>query len=405
MSASSLKVLMQIRPDYMRKLGGDSVQATNTQEYLRKNGVQVSLSTDVGEELSEYDIIHLFNVTRVDETFKYLKHAVQHEKPIVFSTIYWNADEYHAKRDSFFDVSAGTKQARKLKDSKKCLGHLKKKTALLLSDVLLPNSNAEREILIRDFGLQDKEFLIVPNAVAPSFEDASRDQFIQKYGVSDFVLCAARIEFRKNQLNLIKAVSGLNLRLVLIGDCFEPEYLAECKRAAGSNVIFIDYLPQSELASAYKAAKVHALPSWFETPGLASLEAALAGCNIVSTDRGSAKEYFGDTAWYCNPDDTGSIRQAVLVAFQCERKIYLKDRISQNFTWEVAAEKTLQAYQTAIARNHRRRPSNVIAELMDYVEKSEELLREFEQYAYELAQFRNRLTFAPLRLWLRRWLR
>ena len=31
------------------------------------------------------------------------------------------------------------------------------------------------------------------------------------------------------------------------------------------------------LASAYAAARVFALPSWFETPGLAALEAALAG--------------------------------------------------------------------------------------------------------------------------------
>ena len=33
------------------------------------------------------------------------------------------------------------------------------------------------------------------------------------------------------------------------------------------------------LASAYAAARVFALPSWFETPGLAALEAALAGCS------------------------------------------------------------------------------------------------------------------------------
>ena len=41
--------------------------------------------------------------------------------------------------------------------------------------------------------------------------------------------------------------------------------------------------PRPVLASAYAAARVFALPSWFETPGLAALEAALAGCSVVIT--------------------------------------------------------------------------------------------------------------------------
>ena len=39
---------------------------------------------------------------------------------------------------------------------------------------------------------------------------------------------------------------------------------------------------------------------------------------------------------------------------------------------------------------------------MKYVTESEMVLEEFEQYAYELARLRNRLTLAPLRLLLRK---
>ncbi len=55
------------------------------------------------------------------------------------------------------------------------------------------------------------------------------------------------------------------------------------------------------LASAYAAARVFALPSWFETPGLAALEAALAGCAVVITPYGSTREYFGDLVEYARP--------------------------------------------------------------------------------------------------------
>ena len=53
------------------------------------------------------------------------------------------------------------------------------------------------------------------------------------------------------------------------------------------------------LASAYAAARVFALPSWFETPGLAALEAGLAGCAVAITPFGSTREYFGDLVRVC----------------------------------------------------------------------------------------------------------
>ena len=86
------------------------------------------------------------------------------------------------------------------------------------------------------------------------------------------------------------------------------------------------------------------LPSWRETPGLVSLEAAAAGCRIVSTAIGSAREYFGDLAWYCDPCNPGSIRQAVLQALAAPATAALRQRVLERFTWEVAAQNTLEAY-------------------------------------------------------------
>lgn len=396
---------MQIRPDYLTRLGGDAIQATKTSEYLKKLRVHVDLSTNPQEDLSDYDIVHLFNVTRVDETFEYLKNAVTQQKPVVFSTIYWNSEEYEANLSVFLKRPTCTGRIRNLSQAKDNLKHLKKHSTLALSDILLPNSASERDLLVRDFGLGDKDFLIVPNAVDLSFEHASREQFVRTHGISDFVLCAARIELRKNQLSLIRAVADLKIPLVLIGDCFEPEYLGACKGAADANVRFIPSLSQIDLASAYKAARVHVLASWFETPGLASLEAALAGCNIVSTDRGSAKEYFGESAWYCDPTDINSIRLAVSSAFRAEKTAELKEHVRRNFTWESAAEMTLQAYKRVLDGKAQRRSSEALSRLMSYVIESEALVEQFELYSYDLAQFKNKITLASLRQMVRRLLR
>jgi len=95
----------------------------------------------------------------------------------------------------------------------------------------------------------------------------------------------------------------------------------------------------------YKAAKVHVLPSWFETTGLSSLEAGAMGCNIVVTRKGDTEEYFKDMAYYCEPDDVESIRNAVLQAYTNPVNPYLQDYIFSHYTWKDTAEQTLQAYQ------------------------------------------------------------
>ncbi len=93
---------------------------------------------------------------------------------------------------------------------------------------------------------------------------------------------------------------------------------------------------------------MHVLPSWFETTGLSSLEAAAMGCNLVITRKGDTEEYFGDMAYYCEPDDISSIREAVLNAYSAPKNPKLKDHILENYTWNKTAEQTLNAYKTVL---------------------------------------------------------
>ena len=111
---------------------------------------------------------------------------------------------------------------------------------------------------------------------------------------------------------------------------------------------FLETMSQKELASAMKAARVFAMPSLFETPGLVYLEAAAAGCNVVATQVGSAKEYLGDCAWYCNPYEIYSIKEAVLKAYSSPKTGSAQRRVLKYFTWERAAKLTLEVYQEVL---------------------------------------------------------
>ena len=83
-----MRVLMQNRYDALTNKGGDSYQMIYTKNYLEESGIQVDISTELTPDLKDYDIVHLFNITRVHETYVQFRNALKHKKKIVVSSIY-----------------------------------------------------------------------------------------------------------------------------------------------------------------------------------------------------------------------------------------------------------------------------------------------------------------------------
>lgn len=331
-----MKVLMQNRTNYLSSLAGDSIQMLKTRDYLTKLGLTVRVSSAQSIDLRDYNIIHLFNVIPIEETYQQLKNAKRQRKKIILSPIFWDPKEYLKETNQTEKFEAWWRKTMPLRQE-----------VLDGVNLILPTSYLELEMIKRFFRLLPPA-LIVPNAADRMFSLAKPDRFIQRFQCQDFVLCVGRFCPQKNQLNLIKAVKELRLPLVLIGGINDIVYYQECrKESSGGNIKFIDEMNQEDLASAYAAARVHALVSWYDIPGLVSLEAALAGCNIVSTDRGSPREYFGDLAFYCDPS-IDSIVKALKEAWHTPKSSILKEKVLNNFTWEHTAQATYQAYQRVL---------------------------------------------------------
>lgn len=158
------------------------------------------------------------------------------------------------------------------------------------------------------------------------------------------VLCVAHLDPRKNQLALIKALENTGLHLSLIGtDKVFPQYARTCRDAAGATVEFAGYVPQDELPELYRGTRVHALPSFFELPGLTTLDATGYGAAVVATTAGTVVDYLGKDAHYCTPD-ISSIRAAVLRAYEKGAASGAATRIASTFTWRRTAELCLGAY-------------------------------------------------------------
>ncbi|OQY94096.1 MAG: hypothetical protein B6D41_07280, partial [Chloroflexi bacterium UTCFX4] len=108
-------------------------------------------------------------------------------------------------------------------------------------------------------------------------------------------------------------------------------------------------LSDKELGSAYAAAHTHALVSWLEVVGLVTLEAAVAGCNVVLTREHGARDYVGDAGWYCDPGDVTSIRRAVLDAHHAPPQNMLREHLLKTYSWERHAREICDAYERASA--------------------------------------------------------
>jgi glycosyltransferase involved in cell wall biosynthesis len=357
-----MKVLYYIRKSYLEQSGGDTIQLSKTKEYLERLGVKINISSSIDVNSDNYDIIHAFNVIPINPLYEFfLKY---HKKKIVLSTIYWNMDEYQQKvlnkislkRKLYFAASKipvvnniinqnlVTKMGFNTDESFK----EKLRYCIESSKIILPNSEAEQINIESELSIKFKS-IVIPNGVDINIRPVSAEEIKRKYNIpNDFLICVGRIEYRKNQAELLKAAKRIGIPVVLVGkvNWHEKKYFKQFKNY---KFVHIESLTQPELFGLYSTAKAHVMPSWFETPGLVSLEAAFMGTQIVTTDRGCAREYFREHAFYCSPDSTDSIEKAILENLNYPKNIKSKKKIIEtNYTWEIAAQKTLSVYQAIL---------------------------------------------------------
>jgi glycosyltransferase involved in cell wall biosynthesis len=344
--------------------GGDTVQVLNTSKFLKRLNIECDIKLcNESIDYRSYDLIHFFNIIRPADILHHIKKA---GKPYVVSTIYVDYSEFDQKVRKgvsglvFRVLPASLIEylkviARAIINREKIVsleylwvGHTKAiKKIIGNASLLLPNSVSEYKRLLSRFGMEHP-YRVIPNAIDEELFEALPSN-IEKDNL--LVLCVGRIEGLKNQLNLIRALNGTKYQLYIIGAFAtnQKNYYEECRKEAANNIHFIKNVKQEELVAWYRKAKVHALPSWFETTGLSTLEAAAMGCNVVITDKGDTREYLEDMAYYCDPASPDSIKEAIDKAVAAPLNENLQKKIRKEYTWSVTARKTAEAYKAVLS--------------------------------------------------------
>ena len=327
--------------------GGPRVQILQTKAELEKLGAAVTLFQPWEHfDPKGTDIVHLFSANL--GTFHLARVMHDLHLPMVTSSIFYTRRSPGAIR-----MTLAANDMLKRMRTGIWTDYYFTRQICEWSQAVLPNTIDEGSLLEHGIGVPSRKITVVPNGVEPRFEFGDPSLFKKEYGLDRFILNVGHIgPPRKNVLNLIRALKTIDHPAVIIGRITPGTYGERCLAEAkeNKNILIIDGLKNdsSMLASAYAAADVFALPSTFETPGIAALEAALSGAKIVITPVGGTKDYFGPLAEYVDPSSPDSIRSGIERALNAPCEAKLKEHIKREFLWSRVAEKTMAVYKTIL---------------------------------------------------------
>ena len=359
-SATRYRILMQTRPNVYAQRGGDTIVLDRLRDGLIERGHSVTVDLRGDADLSSFDLVHLFNFATVDLTTLFAERATAAGIPYVVTSLYEDIPTFQHQSYlvaiSLMQYVQGGQQPDSFAISYQQLSAVAPARRFAADElvrnaaVIMPNGAGEAAALQRDF--PSAQSIVTVPLGSEIGELCGPELFERTYGERDFVLCVGRLESRKNQLMLLKALEDSPLTVVLAagGFSYQPEYEAAIRafKRRGKTVI-LGRVDAQMLSSAYAACRIHVLPSWYELPGLVTLEAAARGKNIVVTRTGTTADYVGDRAFYCLPWDCDSVLSAVTAAYYSPAKQGLVE-MAQSYSWAKTVEQTEAVYQGVVAR-------------------------------------------------------
>lgn len=224
-------------------------------------------------------------------------------------------------------------------------------------------SQSTKNDVTRLLGVPSEKVTVIYEAAGPLFRPLNQNQarahVRQQYGIDgDFVLFVSTVEPRKNLPTLLAAFRRLldkyknDTLLVVAGhkgwltqevdDAVEQHKLHD-------KVCFVGSPANESLAFLYNAARVFALPSFYEGFGLPPLEAMACGTPVVVSKTSSLPEVVGDAGMLVDPEDVEGWSVALwraltdpeLHAEMAEKGL----KRAAQFSWEKTARETMNVYR------------------------------------------------------------
>ncbi|HXT63014.1 MAG TPA: glycosyltransferase family 1 protein [Pyrinomonadaceae bacterium] len=243
-----------------------------------------------------------------------------------------------------------------------------RRTARKAAQILTLSEFSRRDI-IETYAVDPDRVVVTPPAAPQHFAPVTDSTELRRirttYGIQrDYILALGSIQPRKNLTRLIDAYGALRRdhsaaqlpQLVLAGKrgWLEGETIRAAEQsAARRDILFIGYVPDSDLPALYSGALCFAYPSYFEGFGLPVLEAMQCGTPVIAGNRTSLEEVAGNAGLLVDPFDELAIAQGLAEVLErpdlrAQLRVKGLERAAA-FNWKTTARLTLQSYERAAA--------------------------------------------------------
>ena len=239
---------------------------------------------------------------------------------------------------------------------------------LAAKDGIIVPSRSTRADLERILGTPRRRIHVIPEAVdgsrfSPASDPAELRLLQQECHVPGRYLLCVGTHAYKNLEGSLKAFGFIrqdfaDLKLVIAGSLHPLDDRATRAirlLSLEDDVMFTGFFPETYLAMLYRQAELLLFPSFYEGFGLPVLEAFACGTIVVASDRGSIAEVAKGAAVLIDPTDPSAIAAAATSLLRDpSRREMMRRRgleIAREYSWPLAAQRTLAALRSVAGRN------------------------------------------------------
>lgn len=234
--------------------------------------------------------------------------------------------------------------------------------ALNFADRVIAVSPSLAAQLRQSFPERAQAVTYIPNGTSDLPGDADPALVLERLGLEDgnFLLAVARLVPEKGLHDLIDAYerSNCTAKLVIAGSAdHQSDYARDLLARAGDRIIFTGVQSRATLKCLYERCSLFVMPSYHEGLPIAALEAASCGARILLSDIPANLDIGLDPRNYFPVGNVAALTErlnADCADFQVDR-----DSVRARFSWDKAAEDTLNVYRATLApRRVPPRPTN-----------------------------------------------
>ncbi|MGE8431462.1 glycosyltransferase family 4 protein [Chryseobacterium joostei] len=234
------------------------------------------------------------------------------------------------------------------------------KKAANMADKIIAISEQTKRDIVQYLNVPERKVEVIYQGCHKAFKEQQSPELIQatkdKFKLPErFILNVGTIEDRKNLLSVVKAISGTEIPMVVVGR--KTKYYQKIEKFLKKNkmekqIIFLEEVSMDELAVIYKLADIFVYPSFFEGFGIPVIEALFSKTVVITSNTSCLPEAGGKDSVYIDPKNDLDIKAKIQFLWDNESERKRREEkgfeFVQKFNDEPIANELMNLYQKII---------------------------------------------------------